>query len=369
ILARAAQIMSFKQLVVAREFRDSQTGAMVVGIDGCLWITQCQAVFHNAPHAQMGRNPELRTLFYKVSALNNAGVIAVFVFDGHNRPTVKRNKRVKPQPHWLIEEFKEIISLFGFYSYTAPGEAEAELAWLNRRGYIDTVLSDDGDTVLFGARRAIRGLNRGNKDEITLYTSAAMQSNPAVGLTSGGVLLLAILGGGDYDTVGLAGCGVTTAYALARCGLGDSLLEAAQTLVGNNLEYFLVGWRAQLRAELATNSRGHLKSKQATLSNKVPDTFPSLQVLNLYVHPVMSWSESFFPPDFDSWIVKLPALPALALYCNRKFGWTPLDMVGRLKKFVFPGMCVRRLNLQLHDHVVLGRVKDGHPALSSFLSI
>lgn len=40
--------------------------------------------------------------------------------------------------------------------YKAPGEAEAELAYLNRAGIIDGVLSDDVDTFLFGAVTVIR---------------------------------------------------------------------------------------------------------------------------------------------------------------------------------------------------------------------
>lgn len=38
----------------------------------------------------------------------------------------------------------------------APGEAEAELALMNRQGKIDAVLSDDVDTLLFGAKCIIR---------------------------------------------------------------------------------------------------------------------------------------------------------------------------------------------------------------------
>jgi Holliday junction resolvase YEN1 len=37
----------------------------------------------------------------------------------------------------------------------APGEAEAELAHLNRVGLIDAVLTDDGDAFVFGATHII----------------------------------------------------------------------------------------------------------------------------------------------------------------------------------------------------------------------
>jgi hypothetical protein len=38
-------------------------------------------------------------------------------------------------------------------------------------------------------------------DDIILYTSDAIQSHPKVSLTREGLFLLAILNGGDYDTV------------------------------------------------------------------------------------------------------------------------------------------------------------------------
>jgi Holliday junction resolvase YEN1 len=38
----------------------------------------------------------------------------------------------------------------------APGEAEAELAYLNDTGAIDVVITDDSDVLLFGAKQVIR---------------------------------------------------------------------------------------------------------------------------------------------------------------------------------------------------------------------
>jgi holliday junction resolvase YEN1 len=41
------------------------------------------------------------------------------------------------------------------YSFQAPGEAEAELANLNRSRLIDAVLTNDSDVFLFGAVNVI----------------------------------------------------------------------------------------------------------------------------------------------------------------------------------------------------------------------
>lgn len=38
----------------------------------------------------------------------------------------------------------------------ARGEAEAELAILNRDGYIDGIMTDDVDALAFGAKRIVR---------------------------------------------------------------------------------------------------------------------------------------------------------------------------------------------------------------------
>ena len=51
---------------------------------------------------------------------------------------------------------KNIIDAFGFEWRVAPGEAEAELAYLNRVSIVDAVLSDDVDNFLFGATMVIR---------------------------------------------------------------------------------------------------------------------------------------------------------------------------------------------------------------------
>jgi len=46
--------------------------------------------------------------------------------------------------------------VMNLHSIQAPGEAEAELAFLNRTGVIDAVLSDDVDTFVFGGTMVIR---------------------------------------------------------------------------------------------------------------------------------------------------------------------------------------------------------------------
>ena len=98
-------------------------------------------------------------------------VSIVFVFDG--KRGVKRGSRMgKSGSHRWAKGFKELVHLFGWdwrevsplmavqgeHSCPAqsPGEAEAELAFLNASGYIDAVITDDVDALVFGAKVVIK---------------------------------------------------------------------------------------------------------------------------------------------------------------------------------------------------------------------
>lgn len=142
---------------------------MNLNINSSIW-------FFHAKGGREGENPELRTLFFRLARLLRVPFLPLFVFDGPKRPSWKRGKRITGKQHWLVDGMKNIINAFGFewrqvliyiplvnasyanpiLSLQAPGEAEAELAYLNRINAIDAILSDDVDTFLFGATVVVR---------------------------------------------------------------------------------------------------------------------------------------------------------------------------------------------------------------------
>ena len=80
---------------------------------GSIWLVQCCTVFRYVHH-NAGENPEMRTLFYRLCRLLRLHAIVIFVFDGDERPKIKREKNVQKTPHWLEQGFIEMVRLFGF---------------------------------------------------------------------------------------------------------------------------------------------------------------------------------------------------------------------------------------------------------------
>jgi hypothetical protein len=86
-----------------------------------IWMNEAQmAIQVRLGHGtQAGENPALRVLFYRLCRLLTLPIIPIFVFDGPDRPKVKRGINVKTtKPHWLSTPLKKFIDAFSFFWYT-----------------------------------------------------------------------------------------------------------------------------------------------------------------------------------------------------------------------------------------------------------
>jgi len=315
---------------------------LVIGIDISLWLFAVQSLFH-VNHVGAGPEPELRTLFFKLALLMSLPIVPVFLFDGPKRPSIKRGKKViqkDKKDNWLEKRVKDFIVAHGLSWYTAAGEAEAELAYLNYNGQIDIVLTDDSDAFVFGAQIVMRILTRAQKQSIGakcseniiyVYRSEAIAKNPRFGFSRDDFILIALLLGGDYNKEGLRGCGPTCAFAAAKYGLGAALLQAAR-LPDCEVHMAVASWRDHLRTLFLTDPKGHIGSKRCKLAADIPDSFPSLETLRLYASPAVTQ----FPDIIISQSRTDPDLGRLSFLCEQRFGFGK-DLLS-VSRHLFPGV-------------------------------
>ena len=112
----------------------------------------------------------------------------------------------------LIEELKR----HNIKYVVAPYEADAQLAFLERRGLIHGVISEDSDLLVFGVKRLVTKLDQfGECIEINREDFTACKDISLVGWTDADFRSMAILSGCDY-LPNINRMGLKTAYRFLR---------------------------------------------------------------------------------------------------------------------------------------------------------
>ncbi|MFQ6053825.1 MAG: flap endonuclease-1 [Candidatus Bathyarchaeia archaeon] len=143
----------------------------------------------------------------------------------------------------IVADAKRLLDLLGFPWVQAPGEGEAQAAYMARRGDVWAVNSRDYDALLFGAPRLVRyltiegreylpsrGMSRRLKPEV-IDLDALLRHH---GITREQLIDLAIMIGTDFNE-GIRGIGPKTALRLVKehGRLEDMPEEVASRLPGN----------------------------------------------------------------------------------------------------------------------------------------
>ena len=171
-----------------------------------------------------------------------------------------------------------MLDMLRFPHHRASAEAEAECARTQQHGIVDAVWSEDGDALMFGCSLLIRDHRLDGKDRkksdshVRVYRADRVKEQ--YGLDKQGLVLFAMLSGGDYDTKGVPGCGPQLALkAAAQFGLGAELCMATQ--------WTLFSFRAKLQDFFFEQHRA---------GTQIPPDFPHLRILNHYRTPCVSTS-------------------------------------------------------------------------------
>ncbi|POS86786.1 hypothetical protein EPUL_002563 [Erysiphe pulchra] len=308
-----------------------------IAIDIAIWQFQIQA-------GKGGSDPAIRTLYYRLLRLLALTIQPLFVFDGPNKPPLKRNKRTGSSGGSVSNMLtKQLLHYFGFPYHYAPGEAEAECALLQQNGIVDAVFSEDVDTLMFGSELCLRNWSsedsKGNKapTHISAYFKKAVSDK--YGLDREGMILIALMSGGDYNTEGIPGCGIKLACEAARAGFGKSLCQIARSdAAGYKL------WRENLSREINTNSSKLFKTKHNKL--KIPENFPDKEILGYYTHPIVSNAAKILRLREEiQWHGKVD-VPGLRRFVAEAFEWTYKPGAIKFIRGLAPALLVHKLRLR-----------------------
>ncbi len=311
---------------------------MRIAIDISIWQFQIQS-------GKGGSNPALRTLYYRLIRLLALNVQPLFIFDGPHKPPFKRNVQTRKHAPCLVDFMaKQLLDRFGFPYYTAPGEAEAECAALQQRGMVDAVLSEDVDTLMFGCGISLRNWSsegtRASKSptHINVYDAKKLRKSKT-GLDREGMILVALMSGGDYLPAGIPGCGIKIACQAAKAGFG---LELCKLSKDDSMGFRQ--WRERLEYELHTNESGYFRVKHKAL--KVPQAFPDRDVLGYYTHPVVSSPEQLSSLEKSiRWNQEMDVV-GLRQYVGEAFEWKTLAGAKKFIRGLAPALLIHRLRVR-----------------------
>ncbi|KAJ5092909.1 hypothetical protein N7456_008770 [Penicillium angulare] len=258
-----------------------------VAVDISIWLFQVQA-------SRGGKNPELRTLFFRLLKLLALPIHPLFVYDGGQKPAFKRGKAVSGRSNGnapIIRRSKDLIERFKFPWHEAPGEAEAECARLQQAGIVDAVMSNDVDALMFGSTLTImnfskeKGSGTTAATHVTCYSMSNEDNVSNVPLSRAGMILFAMLSGGDYLPGGVQKVGPGLAAEIAKARFGEDLLQEIASH-SPDIETRLSEWRDRLQYELQENESGYFATKHKAV--RIPDTFPDRTILEYYAEPKVS---------------------------------------------------------------------------------
>ncbi|XP_050529062.1 DNA excision repair protein ERCC-5 [Daktulosphaira vitifoliae] len=215
----------------------------------------------------------------------------------------------------ISSEMKNLLRMFGIPYITAPMEAEAQCAYLEKNGHTDGTITDDSDIWLFGANIVIKDFFD-NKKYVKQFRSIDIKQK--LGLSQSNFIQMAFLVGSDY-TNGIEGVGPVT--AIEMLSFFDSKTKY------KNIEDKL------LKIKEIVNSKSEIyndipfvkKLKSVTIEKD----FPNKAVINAYMNPIIDECEGKF-----SW--SLPEMDKLMQYALTNFDWsiskTKITMDPILKK-------------------------------------
>jgi flap endonuclease-1 len=212
----------------------------------------------------------LSGLFYRTGNLVERGLKPVYIFDGESpalkATEIERRKQIKVQAvaeyekaaalgdtakmrkyaqaattmkDYMVDDSIKLLELMGLPWVKAPGEGEAQAAYMTKQGDADYCASQDYDSLLFGAPKLLRNVTISGRRklpgkniyvEITPEVAELSKTLSFCKLNYEQIIDVGILIGTDFNPDGVKGLGPKTALKLIK---EHGTLEAALAHVKN----------------------------------------------------------------------------------------------------------------------------------------
>jgi flap endonuclease-1 len=240
--------LPLRDLVEAQELPWESLAGRTLAVDGFNAIYQFLATMRQRDgqlftDVQGRVTSHLMGVFYRTTSLLGEGVLPVWVFDG--RPPERKagtirqriaaieraegdletaRRKAAQTSHLtrpMVEEIVQLLSALGVPTVQAPGEGEAQAAYMAAQGVVWGSASEDYDSLLFGAPRLVRGLaarNRGgNSPGAQIIDRGELLTR--LGINGDELILIGLLVGTDFNE-GAKGYGPKRALKLVQEHLG-----------------------------------------------------------------------------------------------------------------------------------------------------
>jgi flap endonuclease-1 len=257
--------LPLRDIVEAQELPWESLAGRTLAVDGFNAIYQFLATMRQRDgglfsDAQGRVTSHLMGVFYRTTSLLGEGVLPVWVFDG--RPperkagTIRQRIAAKERAETeyqaalaagdlatarrkaaqtshltrpMVDEVVRLLGALGVPTVQAPGEGEAQAAFMAAHGLVWGSASEDYDTLLFGASRLVRGLaarSRGGASPGAQIIDRA-ELLARLGIDGEELILIGLLVGTDFND-GVTGYGPKKALKLVQQHLGfDATLARA----------------------------------------------------------------------------------------------------------------------------------------------
>ncbi|MEN2496902.1 MAG: Rad2 nuclease [Marteilia pararefringens] len=231
----------------------------IVAIDAYVWLHK--SAYYQADKIMFSNIPaHLQSCSRYIDLLIYSRLVPILVFDGHDLPGKKETdqarrmdrKRIKDQPinrknlgqsleidHKIAHPLIQLCHAKNIHYIVAPYEADAQIAYLALNNYVDYVITEDSDLLVYGCSKVIFKLNMQDGSGVLIrkekiYAFCNFDTHDALEKFR----IMCILAGCDY-VKSINGMGIKKAYKFLsnnhHCDI-DSLLNRLMYGKGIELE-------------------------------------------------------------------------------------------------------------------------------------